>query len=607
MFLNRVFFLSIIFLLSNSGTRANTYYFSSTKGADSRNSSQAQNPSTPWKTIARLNSFFSNLKAGDSVLFKRGETFNGTIEVTRSGSSSFPIVFGAYGPGPLPVISGLTPVSSWREFSPGIWKGVASSPLPEMRMLVLNGVQQPMGRYPNAGYLSYSSHVGNTAIKCDPSTAMPDWRGAGIVIRKNRWVLDRGRIGSHEGGTITYTGGSKDMPTDGYGYFIQNDLRTLDRPGEWYFDPSTREVYVFFGNRGPHEGKVMVSDQEFLVVIDGQRFVKFGDLAFEGAGVSAFTILNSQNISMRDCRIDLSATDAVRAAGSSHLTIGNCRIDHSQNDAINLDMGCNFASVRQNIIRNTGLMAGMGESGTGSYQAISVFGDSSLVEGNEIDSTGYNALYFGGNSTTVKNNRIAYFCCVKDDGAGIYVGDWRVTIRKRIVGNWVSKGVGAPLGTRQTGPGPPVEGIYIDDNSASVDIAANSVSDCPDAGIKIHNAHEVNIEGNTLSNNGIQLLIAEDTFSSHSAVRNILCSRNSFFCRSAGQLCLNMISTADDLDLFARLDDNSYFRRGGNPEVIRLVSKIWSASSLTMKLSLSQWREMYKQDGRSRWAAGLSL
>src|SRR5258708_17820539 len=104
-----------------------------------------------------------------------------------------------------------------------------------------------------------------------------------------------------------------------------------------------REVYVFFGNRGPRQCKVKVSDQEFLVVIDGQRFVKFGDLAFEGAGVSAFTLSHSKYISIRNCRIDLSATDAIRASGSPYLGIDNCRFDHSKSDAFNLIMRYYFA------------------------------------------------------------------------------------------------------------------------------------------------------------------------------------------------------------------------------------------------------------------------
>ncbi|MEJ7684845.1 MAG: hypothetical protein WKG06_44765 [Segetibacter sp.] len=71
-------FLQVCFLHS---AWAATYYFSTSSGNDSRTSTQAKNPSTPWKTISKLNSFFSSLQPGDSVLFKRGETFYGSVTI----------------------------------------------------------------------------------------------------------------------------------------------------------------------------------------------------------------------------------------------------------------------------------------------------------------------------------------------------------------------------------------------------------------------------------------------------------------------------------------------------------------------------------------------
>src|SRR6476620_5811612 len=83
-----------------TSAKANTYYFSSTLGNDARNKNQAQNPSTPWKTLAQLNSFIGNLKDGDSVLFKRGDVFLGSIRLVGDEKKKFKtIVFGAYGTG----------------------------------------------------------------------------------------------------------------------------------------------------------------------------------------------------------------------------------------------------------------------------------------------------------------------------------------------------------------------------------------------------------------------------------------------------------------------------------------------------------------------------
>jgi len=592
--------LYAISLSSYIGTRANNYYFSSSKGDDSRNSSQAQSPSTPWKTIARLNSFFSNLKAGDSVLFDRGEIFYGAINVKKSGTAALPIVLSCYGRGNAPVISAFAALSAWAPLGGGIYESACPSCTLTDKVLIINGNLQALGRYPNSSYLDYQSHNDNHSISDKNLPDSPNWTRADIVIKKNHWIIDRSNIVSQTAGVLNYASGTSSTPTDHYGYFIENDPRTLDQFGEWYFDSSRKKIRVFFGDKIPRSHLVKSSAENILVNLNGQNFIHFDNLSFEGANISTFRIINSKNITVQNCSINISGTDAIDASGSPYLKIENCLIDHSLNDAINLDIGCIFATIRNNMIRNTGLFPGMGESGTGSYQAVSVFGDNSIVEFNEIDSTGYNPIYFGGNSTTVKNNRIAYFCSVKDDGAGIYIGDWRVTTRKKITGNIVFNGIGAPAGTRSGDSRPQVEGIYIDDNSSDVNIQSNSISGCPDAGIKIHNAHEVDIEGNASFNNGIQLLVAEDTFSSHSPVKNILCYRNILFCKSAGQMCLNIISTADDLNSFVRMDGNFYIRPADNHEVIQLVSKIWSASSLTRNLSLSQWQEMYEQDQHSK-------
>jgi surface protein len=48
----------------------------------------------------------STLNPGDQVLFKRGDSFPGTLTITKSGSLGLPITFGAYGTGAKPIFSG---------------------------------------------------------------------------------------------------------------------------------------------------------------------------------------------------------------------------------------------------------------------------------------------------------------------------------------------------------------------------------------------------------------------------------------------------------------------------------------------------------------------
>src|SRR5215218_5043530 len=97
-----VFLALFVCLVVN--VQARTFYFSSSVGDDNRSSDQAQSSSTPWRSIQKLNSIFSLLAPGDQVLFKKGDVFTGSIQVTRSGASGAPILFGAYGDGAKPVI-----------------------------------------------------------------------------------------------------------------------------------------------------------------------------------------------------------------------------------------------------------------------------------------------------------------------------------------------------------------------------------------------------------------------------------------------------------------------------------------------------------------------
>lgn len=59
----------------------------------------------PWKTIAALNIATIGMVPGDSVFFKSGELFNGSVQVNGSGNFNNPIVFTSYGAGPKPIIT----------------------------------------------------------------------------------------------------------------------------------------------------------------------------------------------------------------------------------------------------------------------------------------------------------------------------------------------------------------------------------------------------------------------------------------------------------------------------------------------------------------------
>lgn len=78
-----------------------TYYVDATGGNDG---DPGTSPGTAWQTIGKVNG--ETFNPGDSILFKRGETWSGTVlQPPSSGASGSPITFGAYDSGALPIIT----------------------------------------------------------------------------------------------------------------------------------------------------------------------------------------------------------------------------------------------------------------------------------------------------------------------------------------------------------------------------------------------------------------------------------------------------------------------------------------------------------------------
>ena len=92
--------LLILSLLLSSFAYAQQTYYIASSGNDSNNGTSE---SRPWKSMSKVNGF--DFKAGDKVLFKRGDRWNQELLPRSSGSSGRPITIGAYGSGNRPIIA----------------------------------------------------------------------------------------------------------------------------------------------------------------------------------------------------------------------------------------------------------------------------------------------------------------------------------------------------------------------------------------------------------------------------------------------------------------------------------------------------------------------
>lgn len=556
--------LALVSVASARAPEAATYYVDAEAGADS-------NPGTadaPWKTAARVGAAQAQLRPGDRVLFRRGQVFPGPLKLTVSGAPDQPITYGSYGEGARPELTGFTTPTDWKTVAPAIWEAKAPACGTPVNLVTVNGALQRLGRFPNAdapggGYLSVDSHAGKTSITDAELPESPDWTGAEVVIRKFRWVIDRHRITGHAGHTLTFKPVTVYEPINRHGYFIQNDPRTIDTFGEWYFDPAARTLRIHLGDLDPAKAAVRVAAVDALVMANDRKHVALAGLRLTGANRVAISLEGASQITLRDCEIRWSGVNAVEGGRVDGLLVEDSRIEDTNNNAITLRDGVSHAVIRRVTIHNTGMIPGMGASGDGASNAITMMGGSdNLIEDFTITDTGYIPVHFAGSRFTVRNGFIDGFASVKDDAGGIYTWtgatDRTAYVDRKVVGNIVLHGRGAPFGAVGELKG---FGIYLDDAASEVEVRGNTVAHS-NAGIFLHNAHHCRITGNTFFDNDVQMLIMHDDIApeANAAIRGVVCTENTMVSRTPKQRILSASSISEDFAQFGTFERNLYAR-----------------------------------------------
>jgi hypothetical protein len=87
--------------ISAPASAAGTTYFVSAAGSDSNAGTSS---TSPWKSLTKVNQ--AVLKPGDTVSFRKGDTWTGGIVTTQSGTPTAPITLNSYGSGNAPTVTG---------------------------------------------------------------------------------------------------------------------------------------------------------------------------------------------------------------------------------------------------------------------------------------------------------------------------------------------------------------------------------------------------------------------------------------------------------------------------------------------------------------------
>jgi parallel beta-helix repeat protein len=577
----------IIFLSVSINSNARNFYVKN--GGNDANTGLSDKQA--WATISKVNKTFSQFAPGDSILFKRGNTFIGTIVVAHSGASGNPIVIGAYGTGANPVVTGFKTISGWTNEGKGIYSKVIISAT-QTNMVTINGVQYGMGRTPDSTYLYYENCNSNISITDNQLAADPVWTGAEVVIRKMDWVLDRCTITAQTGTTLTYTSlGSREVGTPNWGYFIQNDLRCVTRYGEWYHNKALGKFYMYFGAVDPATKSVKVATVNYLISNNSYDYIVVDNINFAGSIDNAVNFSSgNDNCSILNCSVDFSGKNGITLIGNNNLIDNNTVYNINRGGVVTSGTG---NTIQNNRIHNIGIIKG--QAFDSEYtDGIYALGANTVIRYNRIENTGYNGVFLDHNGDqTVQYNFVNNVCLVLDDGGGLYTSGSDPSGTRRIDHNIFLNAKGNNDGTsfpRHIY----CEGIYCDSHHENIQITNNTVYGCGRSGIFIHDGKNDIITGNTCFNNLFQIYFQQYLTDPLYKLQNNAMYDNKFISKLSTQTCLRVGTGFSTRDVFVK-SDNNYFTR----PIKDTYTFEWYIGDWTPH-TLADWKTKSGQDSHSK-------
>lgn len=482
---------------------AATYYVSH----NGNDANSGTSPAQAWRSIVRAQQGMNNLQPGDQLLFERGGTYPGLLSLYRSGTAAQPIVYGAYGTGEKPIISGAVPVTGWTQHQGNIWRAPFSG---SPKDLLVNNVPMTIARFPNTGWLR--NVQGSTTSISSPASlnqANGYWNGATVVVRTTNWSYENSTVSNFSNGTLTFAPILVNLGSDNWGFFIQNKLSALDMAGEWYHDAANGQIYLWApDNANPNSLKVEAAIHERGFAPGWQQqHMRIQDLCFQGQTASGISTETSHYVTVTGCTFRY-LYHAISSTGTNH-TYSNNTIHDTYGTAIRIFDEHN-TEVSDNTLTDIAIRPGRGENWWG-YMGIRISGEGTVARNNRLNHVGYIGIVAEG-STLVERNVVQHATAVLNDGAGIATDHADgVTIRENIILDMdcdltsvaTTHNVFYKIGF----------GIYFGNTSIkNTTVERNTVARCDGAGIHVDHTKVSQgniIRDNVLFDNGIQLSLSD--------------------------------------------------------------------------------------------------
>ncbi len=476
---------------------AATYYVSNTGASDSYPGTQAQ----PFATLGRA---LAASGWGDTVLLARGSTFReGGLDLGAART------FGAYGSTtlPSPVLAGSAVITGWTPWAQNTAVLVATPGVSGIAQVYVDGRRTTLARTPDTGWLRCDTGSGNNTIvdAALPRPASGNWVGAQVRWRKWTWFYETRPITADNGTTTLALGGSTSLGLTGVGsgYYIDNTLRALDAPGEWFYDSAANKLYLY-----PPVGATpatMVVEAAFRptgAYVTGATLENLTVRHFTEVGLEI-----NQPSTLRACTLELmngAAFNATWSCGGTLVT--GCTIRDILDNAVTWiedPAGPGGSAIERCTFERIGSVPGL--AGNGPWHGVGIIVHAShglQIRLNRITDTGYAGVIPNNPGLVITRNVFRRCMATMNDGAAIYCNASGTHITENIildtVGDLESSHPWTPLG----------HGIWPEFLSkfANQEIANNTIYGSGGDGLWLPNNYSCTVSGNVLVSNRLAAL-----------------------------------------------------------------------------------------------------
>ncbi|HMQ70186.1 MAG TPA: right-handed parallel beta-helix repeat-containing protein [Ignavibacteria bacterium] len=499
---------------------SDTYYISNS-GNDKNN---GLSPVYPWRNISKLNSVIPKLKPGDVVLFERNGFFAGQINLVTSGNKSAPIIFGAYGNGKNPVISGSVRIKNWSLHKGNIYKASTDTVVTN---LFVNEDQMILARYPNSGFLKIKGTIKNSnEIFVDNNLKQKKdfWKGSVARIRTINWAYEYSVIKSFSNGTITLSNPTVYPIQKNWGYYLDNNLSMLDTINEWYFSKgnSSGTIYLY-PPRGQNPENLFIEGSIISYGFYSSKNLSniiIRDLHIQNQNVTGIWLIGkSSDIKIINCTFSGQNHCGINFLNSSgKILINNCRFFNINGKAIYL-LNSSDNIISNNVIDKIGIIPGYGTTGDAfSQSAMLVIGNNCNISGNNISNVGHNGINCIGSGNIIEKNVLKNILLQLNDGGAI-----KSYGQKSTKSVWKHNFIFNVVGNMETADEQNNQnfsiGLYLDELSNNLTVSNNTIEGSRFSAIGTNSGFDNNFENNICYNNEVGMMFYQ---------KSINCKNNIF-------------------------------------------------------------------------------